>query len=110
MAVTGTVTAVDALVIALGRAGIAVRHLQQRPPTLESTFLQLTGGMNADREPTPAAANATTKAGRHENAVQRGFVSSCLRGGFFARHVMRGRAVLAVIRAESMKLGARTYA
>jgi ABC-2 type transport system ATP-binding protein len=43
MEVTGSEAAVDRLVIALGRAGIAVRHLQQRPRTLESTFLELTG-------------------------------------------------------------------
>jgi ABC-2 type transport system ATP-binding protein len=43
MAITGSVAALDRLVIDLGRAGIAVRHLQQRPRTLESTFLQLTG-------------------------------------------------------------------
>jgi len=48
MEITGTVAAVDALVIALGRTGIAVRHLQQRPRTLESTFLQLTGGASAN--------------------------------------------------------------
>jgi ABC-2 type transport system ATP-binding protein len=55
IAVTGSVAALDGLVIALGRAGIAVRHLQQQPRTLESTFLQLTGG-NADRARPPAAA------------------------------------------------------
>jgi ABC-2 type transport system ATP-binding protein len=43
MEITGSQAALDALVIACGREGIAVRHLQQRPRTLESTFLQLTG-------------------------------------------------------------------
>jgi ABC-2 type transport system ATP-binding protein len=44
MEVRGLPAALDELVIALGRAGIAVRHLQQRSHSLETTFLQLTGG------------------------------------------------------------------
>jgi ABC-2 type transport system ATP-binding protein len=43
MEVRGSPAALDELAIALGRSGIAVRHLHQRPRSLESTFLQLTG-------------------------------------------------------------------
>ena len=61
---TCTVAAVDELVIALGRAGIAVRHLQQRPRTLESTFLQLTGGATIPRGQAPAATPAIATGSR----------------------------------------------
>jgi ABC-2 type transport system ATP-binding protein len=40
---TGDVAAVDGYVIALGRAGIAVRSLEVRARSLESLFLDLTG-------------------------------------------------------------------
>ncbi|HEY7172342.1 MAG TPA: ABC transporter ATP-binding protein [Vicinamibacterales bacterium] len=59
MELAGTQAALDALVIALGRHGIAVRHLQQRPRTLESTFLQLTGAASdADGAAASLAAGA----------------------------------------------------
>jgi ABC-2 type transport system ATP-binding protein len=68
MTITGAQPALDALVIAFGRAGIAVRHLQQRPRTLESTFLQLTGAGSRVAGTAAAAANAATKLRTHENA------------------------------------------
>jgi ABC-type multidrug transport system ATPase subunit/ABC-type transport system involved in multi-copper enzyme maturation permease subunit len=51
--VSGTQTAVDSFVIALGRAGVAVRALERRHPALESLFLSLT----ARREPSRTAAS-----------------------------------------------------
>jgi ABC-2 type transport system ATP-binding protein len=57
MEITGTQAALDALVLALGRDGIAVRHLQQRPRTLESTFLQLTGAAGHASGTAAVAAN-----------------------------------------------------
>ena len=39
---TASVGALDTYVIALGRAGIAVRMLEQRARSLESLFLELT--------------------------------------------------------------------
>jgi ABC-2 type transport system ATP-binding protein len=51
--VTGSPAAVDAFVIALGRAGIAVRQLQEGSRTLESTFLRLTGEAGALRGMAP---------------------------------------------------------
>ena len=77
--------------IALGRSGIAVRHLHQRPRSLESTFLQLTG--------------AATDTGSIDAAVA---VASTPRRP--DRHVMRAKAVLAVSRAEYVKLAARVKA
>jgi ABC-2 type transport system ATP-binding protein len=47
----GETGAVDAYVIALGRAGIAVRHLEHRARSLESMFLQLTGSAAAREQP-----------------------------------------------------------
>jgi ABC-2 type transport system ATP-binding protein len=50
----GDVDAVDAFVIALGQAGIAVRLLERRARSLESLFLDLTGGGSPLRaRPTP---------------------------------------------------------
>jgi ABC-2 type transport system ATP-binding protein len=57
MEIMGSQAALDALVIACGREGIAVRHLQQRPRTLESTFLQLTGGAGPAGRTAAAAAS-----------------------------------------------------
>jgi ABC-2 type transport system ATP-binding protein len=39
---TGTAEAIDGYVIALGRAGIAIRRLERRTPSLEDAFLRLT--------------------------------------------------------------------
>jgi hypothetical protein len=41
--VSADIAALDAYVIALGRAGIAVRVLERRVRSLESLFLELTG-------------------------------------------------------------------
>jgi ABC-2 type transport system ATP-binding protein len=41
--VSADVEALDAYVIALGRAGVAVRVLERRARSLESLFLELTG-------------------------------------------------------------------
>ena len=59
--VSADAPALDAYVIALGHAGIAVRRLEQRASSLESLFLQLT----ADR---PAAGPAVdgAAAAHHE--------------------------------------------
>jgi ABC-2 type transport system ATP-binding protein len=45
--VSAEVEALDAYVIALGRAGVAVRALDRRPRSLESLFLELTGHARA---------------------------------------------------------------
>jgi ABC-2 type transport system ATP-binding protein len=42
--VSAAADALDAYMIALGRGGVAVRHLERRPRSLESLFLELTGG------------------------------------------------------------------
>jgi hypothetical protein len=55
---TGPDEAVDAYVVALGRAGIAVRSLQRRQPSLEDVFLELTG----EREPLTSSAAGTDEA------------------------------------------------
>ena len=46
--------ALDAYVIALGRAGIAVRALERRSRSLESLFLDLTGQADAQDVPLTA--------------------------------------------------------
>ena len=57
--------ALDAYVISLGQAGIAVRALERRARSLESLFLTLTN----DRHPTPAEATEwSARAGLSENA------------------------------------------
>jgi ABC-2 type transport system ATP-binding protein len=48
LAATGTPEAIDGYVIALGRAGIAMRRLEQRAPTLEDAFLRLTAASDAE--------------------------------------------------------------
>jgi ABC-2 type transport system ATP-binding protein len=48
--VTATVGALDTYVIALGRAGIAVRMLEQRARSLESLFLELTDRKRIERD------------------------------------------------------------
>ncbi len=47
--VSAETTALDAYVIALGQAGIAVRTLERRARTLESLFLRLTADGDADQ-------------------------------------------------------------
>ena len=46
--------ALDAYVIGLGRAGVAVRRLERRERSLESLFLQLTGHGIPREESAPA--------------------------------------------------------
>ena len=57
--VSADTAALDAYVIALGCAGVAVRGLEHRPRSLESLFLELTGRGEA-AEPAPASANLST--------------------------------------------------
>jgi ABC-2 type transport system ATP-binding protein len=47
LAATGTAAAIDGYIIALGRAGIAIRRLERRAPTLEEAFLRLTAASDA---------------------------------------------------------------
>ncbi len=47
LAATGTAEAIDGYVIALGRAGIAIRRLERRAPSLEDAFLRLTAASDA---------------------------------------------------------------
>jgi ABC-2 type transport system ATP-binding protein len=49
--VSADVEALDAYVVALGRAGIAVRALERRARSLESLFLELTGHDGAGKAP-----------------------------------------------------------
>jgi ABC-2 type transport system ATP-binding protein len=51
MRITAPVDALDRYVLALGRAGIAVRRLQRRPRSLESLFLELTDERGQHAEP-----------------------------------------------------------
>jgi ABC-2 type transport system ATP-binding protein len=53
--VSADIETLDAYIIALGRAGIAVRGLERRLPSLESLFLQLTGrgAAGEEQEPSP---------------------------------------------------------
>ena len=51
--VSADIEALDAYVIALGRAGIAVRVLERRARSLESLFLELTGNGGAGEAPAP---------------------------------------------------------
>ena len=55
--VSAGIDALDAFVIALGRAGIAVRVLERRARSLESLFLELTGH-GAAAPPAPASLDA----------------------------------------------------
>jgi ABC-2 type transport system ATP-binding protein len=63
--VSASIDGLDAYVIGLGRAGIAVRHLERRTRSLESLFLELTGRTNADSS-MPASVDA---GGLHESSV-----------------------------------------
>ena len=60
--------ALDAYVIALGRAGVAVRVLQRRTRTLESLFLELTE-FAGPSEATAPASGAASSAGRASPVV-----------------------------------------
>jgi ABC-2 type transport system ATP-binding protein len=53
--VTGDLGALDAYIIALGRAGVAVRALERRTRSLESLFLELTGHADAVESTTQAS-------------------------------------------------------
>jgi len=48
--VSADLAALDAYVVALGRAGIAVRELQRRTRSLESLFVELTARSETDAE------------------------------------------------------------
>ncbi len=54
--VAGDTAALDAYTIALGQAGIALRSLEHRTRSLESLFLELTGGRQSTTPATSAAA------------------------------------------------------
>jgi ABC-2 type transport system ATP-binding protein len=56
--VSADLAALDGYVIALGRAGIAVRALERRTRSLESLFLDLTGHTGGDEVPTSAPHDA----------------------------------------------------
>ena len=55
--------AIDQFMIALGRAGVAVRHLEKRARTLESLFFELTGTANGPEPNARTAAVARSDAG-----------------------------------------------
>ena len=60
--VSGEAEALDAYVIALGRAGVAVRALERRTRSLESLFLELMDGSNATNPiGTPVAGDAADR-------------------------------------------------
>ena len=65
--VSAGMDALDAFVIALGRAGIAVRVLERRARSLESLFLELTGH-GAAAPPAPASLDAEDDS--HASAVR----------------------------------------
>jgi ABC-2 type transport system ATP-binding protein len=52
--VSADTDALDAYIIALGRAGIAIRVLYRRARSLESLFLDLTGRLDAEEAVMPA--------------------------------------------------------
>jgi len=65
LAVSAPIEGLDAYVIGLGRAGVAVRHLERRTRSLESLFLELTDRTHAD-----SVAPALVDAERlHESSV-----------------------------------------
>ncbi len=57
--VSADVEALDAYVVALGQAGVAVRRLSRQPRSLESLFLQLTDDHASAGRPAPAPGDAT---------------------------------------------------
>ena len=65
--VSADVEALDAYVIALGCAGIAVRVLERRVRSLESLFLELTGRADGEEATAPASRNAAE--GLHASAA-----------------------------------------
>ena len=58
LVVSADIEALDAYVIALGCAGVAVRVLERRTRSLESLFLELTGHGAAGETPAPASRDA----------------------------------------------------
>ncbi len=56
--VAADVEALDAYIIALGRAGVAVRALERRARSLESLFLELVGQGSASEAPAPVSRDA----------------------------------------------------
>ena len=67
-----TAPALDAYVIALGHAGIAVRRLEQRASSLESLFLQLTADGAPPGPPGPAVDGAAAARSREASVTLRG--------------------------------------
>jgi ABC-2 type transport system ATP-binding protein len=64
--VSADIVALDVYVIAIGRAGIAVRGLERRTRSLESLFLDLTGRARADK---PVAASGGTADAKQTSLV-----------------------------------------
>jgi ABC-2 type transport system ATP-binding protein len=64
--VSAGIDALDGYVIALGRAGIAVRGLERRARSLESLFLDLTGPAGAEQ---PAAVSGDASDGQQRSLV-----------------------------------------
>ncbi len=94
--------ALDRYVIALGKAGIAVRSLETRDRSLESLFLRLTSD-NAAPGPTPAPGVALSEDDASAPA------SSSLPGASAAANVFRwARAVARVAHVELSKLAAQS--
>ena len=65
--VSADTEALDAYVIALGRAGVAVRVLERRARSLESLFFELTGRDDAGQPPGPPSGDAAD--GRQASVV-----------------------------------------
>jgi ABC-2 type transport system ATP-binding protein len=65
--VSASPDALDGYVIALGRAGVAVRGLERRARSLESLFLELTAGAATPKE--PVAAPDSSGDGSHQSLV-----------------------------------------
>ena len=59
--VSAEIEALDAYVIALGSAGVAVRALERRTRSLESLFLELTGDADAEDAPAPAETESASE-------------------------------------------------
>ena len=59
--VSASIDALDSYVIALGRAGIAIRGLERRARSLESLFLELTASVEPTTEPVAASGNTSER-------------------------------------------------
>jgi ABC-2 type transport system ATP-binding protein len=86
----------DAYVLALGRAGIAVRALESRDRSLEALFLTLTAdGPEAERTPSPPSTESPSLARHPHGSMPR-----------HEAHRSATRGVLAVTAVESAKVAA----